>query len=190
MAADYGPLPFDTPHRFVASFVYELPWGRGRAQTPSGIGGAIISDWSVNGILTLSSGRPFTIGANNQSGTGPGSNFRADCVGNPLPDGFDQTRDAWFDTSAFAQPAANTFGDCGYNTMRGPHYKTMNFSVFRNWPFSDDRRLEFRVEVFNLFNWTNFGFPGSSVANQNTFGRISSSLRDPREMQFALKFYF
>lgn len=190
MEADYGPLPFDTPHRFVASFVYELPWGRGRAQSPSGVTGALISDWSVNGILTLSSGRPFTITANNQSGTGPGSAFRANCIGDPLPDGFDQTRDAWFDTSAFAQPAAFTFGDCGYNTVRGPHYKTMNFSVFRNWPFAATRRLEFRVEVFNLFNWTNFGFPGSSVANQNTFGRISSSLRDPREMQFALKFYF
>jgi len=190
MAADYGPLPFDTPHRFVASFVYELPWGRGRARQAPGVAGAIISDWSVNGILTLSSGRPFNIGANNQTGTGPGSTFRADCVGDPLPGGFNQTRDAWFDTSAFAQPAANTFGNCAYNTMRGPHYKTMNFSVFRNWPFADQRRLEFRVEVFNLFNWTNFGFPGSSVANQNTFGRISSSLRDPREMQFAVKFYF
>src|SRR5690606_7946460 len=114
MAADYGPLPFDTPHRFVASFVYELPWGSGRANTPSGFGGALISDWTVNGILTLSSGRPFTIGANNATGTGAGSNFRANCVGDPLPDGFNQTRDAWFDTSAFEQPAAFTFGNCGY----------------------------------------------------------------------------
>ena len=190
MAADYGPLPFDVRHRFVTSFVYELPWGRGRANQPDGALGAVISDWAVNGILSLNSGRPFTAGASNQSSTGAGSSFRANCVGDPLPDGFNQTRDAWFDTSAFAQPAPFTFGNCSYNTLRGPNFKSMNFSVFRSFPFADQRRLEFRLEIFNLFNWTNFGFPGSSVANQNTFGRISSSLRDPREMQLAVKFYF
>ena len=190
MAADYGPLPFDVRHRFVTSFVYELPWGRGRANQPDGALGAVISDWAVNGILSLNSGRPFTAGASNQSSTGAGSSFRANCVGDPLPDGFNQTRDAWFDTSAFAQPAPFTFGNCSYNTLRGPSFKSMNFSVFRSFPFADQRRLEFRLEIFNLFNWTNFGFPGSSVANQNTFGQISSSLRDPREMQLAVKFYF
>ena len=190
MAADYGPLPFDIRNRFVASFVYELPWGRGRAAQPEGVLGALVSDWAVNGILTLNSGRPFTIGANNRSNTGSGSNFRADCVGNPLPDGFNQTRDAWFDITAFAQPADNTFGTCGYNTVRGPSFKTMNFSVFRSIPFAEQRRVEFRLEIFNLFNWTNFGFPASSVANLNTFGKITSSLRDPREMQLAVKFYF
>jgi hypothetical protein len=190
MSADYGPLPFDVRHRFVASFVYELPWGPGRPITPDGVAGALISNWSVNGILTLNSGRPFTASASNNTSTGSGSNFRADCVGDPLPSGFNQTLDRWFDTSAFAQPAAFRFGNCGYNTLRGPNYKTMNFSVFRNFPFAGTRRLEFRIEVFNLFNWTNFGFPAASVANQNSFGRISSSLRDPREMQFALKFYF
>lgn len=189
MAADYGPLPFDAPHRFVGSFVYELPWGRGRA-LDAGVLGPVVNNWSVNGILTLSSGRPFTVGANNQSATGAGSNFRANCVGDPLPSGFKQTRERWFDTSAFAQPAAFTFGNCGYNTLRGPEFKTMNLSVFRNFPFGTAQRLEFRLEVFNLFNWTNFGLPGTSVANQNSFGRINSSLRDPREMQMAVKFYF
>lgn len=190
MAADYGPLPFDIRHRFVASFVYELPWGPGRAITDAGPLAPIINNWSVNGILSLNSGRPFTVGANNQSATGAGSNFRANCVGDPLPSGFDQTLDRWFDTSAFAQPAAFTFGNCGYNTLRGPEYKSMNMSVFRSFPFGTAQRLEFRLEVFNLFNWTNFSFPGSSVANQNSFGRITSSLRDPREMQMAVKFYF
>ncbi|MGQ0734800.1 MAG: carboxypeptidase regulatory-like domain-containing protein [Acidobacteriota bacterium] len=189
MASDYGPLPFDIRHRFVGSFVYELPWGPGRAVTDAGPLAPIINNWSVNGILTLNSGRPFTAGANNQSATGAGSNFRANCIGDPLPSGFTQTRDRWFDTSAFAQPAAFTFGNCGYNTLRGPSFKTMNLSVFRNFPFGD-RRVEFRLEVFNLFNWTNFAFPGSSVANLNAFGRITSSLRDPREMQMAVKFYF
>jgi hypothetical protein len=190
MGADYGPLPFDMLHRFVASFIYELPWGNGRSAQPAGIVGAIISDWSVNGILTMNSGRPITVGANNLSGTGPGSNFRANCSGDPQPGGFDKTLDHWFDTSVFSAPAANTFGNCGYNTVRGPNFKTMNFSVFRSFPIGGQRRFEFRLETFNLFNWVNFDFPATNVSNQGTFGRITSTLRNPREMQMAVKFYF
>jgi hypothetical protein len=190
MGADYGPLPFDMRHRFVASFIYELPWGNGRSVQPAGIVGAIISDWSVNGILTMNSGRPITVGATNRSGTGPGSNFRANCSGDPQPGGFDKTLDHWFDTSVFSAPAANTFGNCGYNTVRGPNFKTMNFSVFRSFPIGGQRRFEFRLETFNLFNWVNFDFPATNVSNQGTFGRITSTLRNPREMQMAVKFYF
>lgn len=190
MAADYGPLPFDVPHRLVTSFIYELPVGAGRTFSPSGIVGAIASDWSVNGILTLSSGLPFSIGANDAANAGSGRNVRANCTGDPVPDGFDQTLTRWFDTTAFSQPTAFTHGNCSYNSVRGPSSKSMNLSIFRGVPFGGERRVEFRIEMFNLFNWVNFGFPGSSVANQNTFGQITSTLGDPREMQLAVKFYF
>jgi hypothetical protein len=62
--------------------------------------------------------------------------------------------------------------------------------VFRSFPIGGQRRFEFRLETFNLFNWVNFGFPATNVSNQGTFGGITSSLRDPREMQMAVKFYF
>jgi hypothetical protein len=55
---------------------------------------------------------------------------------------------------------------------------------------SDDRRIELRVETFNLFNWVNYGFPAANVSNPASFGRITSTQGDPREMQFAVKFYF
>ncbi|MEZ5284652.1 MAG: TonB-dependent receptor [Vicinamibacterales bacterium] len=190
MAADYGPLPFDVPHRLVTSFIYELPVGTGRAFEPSGVLGAITRDWSVNGILSLNSGLPFSVGSADRAGVGSGRNVRADCIGDPVPDGFDQTLDRWFDTSAFAVPAQFTHGNCGYNTLRGPSSKSMNLSVFRSLPFANERRLELRLEVFNLFNWVNFGFPGSNVSNQNTFGQITSTRGDQREMQLAVKFYF
>lgn len=190
MADDYGPLPFDVPRRLVFSFIYELPVGEGRAWSPGGVANWILGGWSTNGILTLSDGRPFTITANNLTGTGPGVAFRADCIGDPVPDGFEQNRDHWFDTSAFAQPATRTFGSCDYNSVRGPGFKSMNLSLFRNFRLPNDRRIELRIETFNLFNWVNLGFPGTSVANPGTFGRITSTLGDPREMQFAIKFYF
>jgi outer membrane receptor protein involved in Fe transport len=190
MEADYGPLPFDIPNRLVTSFIYELPFGAGRTFQPAGVLGALARDWSVNGILTLSDGRPFSIGSNDRAFAGSGRNVRANCIGDPVPDGFDQTLSRWFDTLAFADPAPFTHGNCGYNTVRGPGFKSMNLSVFRAVPMRGEQRLEFRVEVFNLFNWTNFNFPAANVSNPNSFGQITSSLGEQREMQLAVKFYF
>lgn len=190
MGADYGPLPFDSRHRLVSSFIYELPFGEGRMWNPGGIAGALAGGWSVNGILSLSSGRPFSIGATDRANTGPGRRGAANCVGDPLPSGFNQTRDQWFDVTAFATPAAFTYGTCGYNTVYGPSNKSMNLSLFRSIPFAEHRRLELRVESFNLFNWVNYGFPGSNASNLATFGKITSTQGDPRELQLAVKFYF
>jgi hypothetical protein len=190
MANDYGPLPFDVPHRLVTSFIYELPWGASRKIPVQGALGAVVNDWSVNGILSLNSGLPFSVGATDRTGAGPGRNFRADCVGDAVPDGFEQTLSRWFDPAAFATPAPFMHGNCGYNTLRGPSSKSMNLSIFRSVPFGSARRLELRFETFNLFNWTNYGFPAANVSNQATFGQITNTLGDPREMQFAVKFYF
>ena len=104
--------------------------------------------------------------------------------------GFNQTIDQWFDPSAFAETANFTYGNCGFNTVRGPGSKSMNMSLFRNFPLGAARRLEFRLEAFNLFNWTNYDFPAASVSNPATFGKITSTLGDPRELQLAVKFYF
>ena len=190
MAADYGPLPFDVPHRLVTSFIYELPWGPGRMFQPEGALGAVVRDWSVNGILTLSSGVPFTVTSADRASTGAGRYQRADCIGDPLPDGFDQTLNAWFDPSAFVQPAMFTYGNCEYNSLRGPSYKSMNLSVFRSIPLPSERRVELRIETFNLVNWTNYGLPAANVSNLNTFGTITSTRGDNREIQLAVKFYF
>ena len=189
MEKDYGPLAFDIPHRFVTSFIYELPAGRGRRYEPKGIAGAIVSDWVVNGIFNASDGRPFTVTSNDRQNTGSGRISRADCVSDPVPSGFDQTIDAWFNTAAFAVPALLTYGNCGSNSVRGPGSKSMNLAVFRSILF-DTRRLELHIETFNLFNWVNWGFPARNVSNLGTLGRITSTLGDPREMQFAVKFFF
>ena len=190
MAADYGPLPFDIRHRLSSSFIYELPVGPGRAFNPGGIAGALAGGWAINGILSLNSGRPFSISATDRAGTGLGRRAAADCIGDPLPAGFQRTRDQWFDITAFAAPAVGMYGSCGYNTMYGPSSKTMNLSLFRSIVFAEQRRLELRVETFNIFNWVNYGFPGSNASNLGTFGRITSTQGDPRELQMAIKFYF
>lgn len=190
MEKDYGLLSFDIPHRMVTSFIYELPFGEGRAFDPEGALGAIARDWSVNGILTLSAGRPFTVGATDQAGTGPGRASRANCVGPAVPDGWNQTLDTWMDPSAFTAPTTRTYGNCANNTVRGPGSKSMNLSVFRSIRMGAQRRAELRIETFNLFNWVNYGFPAANISNLGTFGRITNSIGDQREIQLAFKFYF
>jgi len=190
ISKDYGPLSFDIPKRFVASFSYELPWGRGRAHQQEGVLGAIVNDWSVNGIVTLSDGRPYSIAATDRANTGSGRTSRANCVGDPYPEGFEPTVDAWFNTAAFAEPTSFTYGNCGVNGMRGPGFKAVNFSLFRSVPLPGNRRIEFRWETFNLFNWVNYANPGANVSQPASFGKITSTFGDPREMQLAVKFYF
>jgi hypothetical protein len=189
IGADYGPLSIDIRKRFVTSFIYELPFGAGRAVAPKGIVGAIARDWNVNGILTLSDGRPFSITSTDRVGVGPGRISRANCSGDAVPSGFEQTIDHWFDTAAFSEPAGSTYGNCSPNSVVGPGTKWMNLSIFRSIPWNG-RRIELRAESFNAFNWVNYGRPGQSVSNPATFGRISTTQGDPRELQFAVKFYF
>lgn len=185
---NYGPLTFDIPRRFTGSFIYELPVGKGRPKDPGGLLGALLGNWNVNGIVTISDGRPFTVTTNDRAGTGQGRISVANCVGNPVPD--DQTIDSWILLSAFAPTTSFTYGNCGINSVRGPSFKATNFSIFRSIPLGGARRAELRWEVFNLFNDVNYGLPGSSVDNSTTFGRITSTTGSPREMQLAVKFYF
>ena len=190
MAADYGPIEFDVRHRGVLSFVYQLPAGKGRKTQLSGAGGALLNDWSVNGILSLNSGRPMTITANDQTGTGAGHITRANCLGDAQPSGFDKAVTKWFDTTQFSAPGTRQFGSCGSGTVRGPGFKSLNMSVFRSFPLSNDRRVEFRIEGFNVLDWTNYALPGRNVSAPATFGVITGTVGTPREMQFAIKLYY
>jgi len=186
--AEYGRDFFDARHRFVASYVWELPVGKGRR-----VGGnwpgylqQTIGNWQVNGILTLQSGLPISpvLGFDN-SNTG---NFqdRPDTIGNPN-DGPNSVTE-WFNTGAFALPAPFTFGNTGRNTIDGPGIKTFDFSLFKNFSFSESKSLQFRAEFFNLLNHPNFDPPGV-VFGTPSFGVIGGAA-DPREIQFALKFVF
>jgi hypothetical protein len=94
------------------------------------------------------------------------------------------------DPAAFAPTTARTYGNCANNTVRGPGSKSMNLSIFRTIGVSATKRVELRVETFNLFNWVNYGFPAANISNLGTFGRITTSLGDQREIQVAAKFYF
>jgi hypothetical protein len=94
----------------------------------------------------------------------------------------------WFNTNAFSFPAPGTFGNAGRNILDGPGYQNFNVSLVKNTSFSERVTLQFRTEVFNLFNHPNFGLPDNFLGSP-TFGRITSA-RDPRHIQFGAKLLF
>ena len=183
---------FDVRHAFTFSHSYELPFGRGKSYLSdvSSAANKIIGGWQINGILTLLSGQPFSVLVNGDVAvvgayTAQRANRIAD--GN-LPSG-QRTPDRWFDTSAFTTPAAGTFGNSGRNILDGPGYNQYDFSIFKNTALGERFNLQFRTEIFNLFNHTNFNLPSVNVNVPASFGKITSA-RNPREIQFAVKLIF
>jgi hypothetical protein len=188
---DRGRSDFDVDHRLVGSFVYNLPFGKGEkiAGDASGLKNALVGGWQVNGIATFQKGFPITITAADAGGLNDsfGTN-RADIIGDPYPDGFNKSIDAWFNTSAFAQPAPGSFGSVGRNTLRGPGINNLDLALFKNFDLARGSRIQFRFESFNTFNHAQFNAPIVNVAD-NRFGRITSA-RPGRINQIGLKLLF
>jgi Carboxypeptidase regulatory-like domain len=188
---DRGRSDFDVDHRLVGSFVYNLPFGKGEkfASDASGVTNALVGGWQVNGIATFQRGFPITITAADAGGLNDsfGTN-RADIVGDPYPDGFNKSIDAWFNTAAFRQPAPGSFGSVGRNTLRGPGINNLDLAVFKNFEVGRGSRVQFRFESFNTFNHAQFNAPVVNVAD-NRFGRILGA-RPGRINQIGLKLLF
>ncbi len=187
--------PQDVSQRLVFSYVYDLPVGTGKkfgggwpAWMKVPLGG-----WQVNGILTLSTGIPLPITAPNTSGSYSAverPNLTADAQLSGDRSTSDKVNE-WFNNSVFRQPAPFTFGN-GPRTLpdvRAPGVRQMDFSVFKEFHFSERRSLQLRGEFFNLTNTPNFGAPGLTFGT-GAFGMISSQTNTPRQIQFGMKAYF
>jgi Carboxypeptidase regulatory-like domain len=179
---------FDVPHNIAISAGYELPVGRERrflANAPAVVDG-ILGGWQVQGIYVWRSGRPFTPTISvDRANTGVGGQ-RPNRLGSGALD--DPTVELWFDKTLFALPAQFTYGDSGGNILREDSYKTLDFSLFKQFRLGT-HRLQFRAEVFNLTNTASFNAPNTAI-DTATGGRITSTSSSPRQMQFALKYDF
>lgn len=190
--AEYGLSDFDQRQRFVASVLYQLPFGRGQRylSNASGAMNHLVGGWQLNTIVTYGSGTPFSVAVGTDRSL-TGVNYqRADVVGpnnGNLPS--DQRGPAqWFDTSAFALAPLGTFGNSGRNIVIGPPTNNMDFSVFKDFRITEGNQLQFRAEFFNVLNHTQFNLPVADPTAP-TFGQILSA-KPAREIQFALKFTF
>jgi len=179
-----GPSGFDVKHRFVLSWVWALPFGADHAFAQSGFLRPILQDWQFGGIVTLSTGRPFTVFLN--TGVNNGAPSWPDRIGDGRLD--KPTVDLWFDPTAFAAPAPNHYGTSGRGVLYAPGTQTVDATLSRTFPINRFR-VQFRAEAFNLFNTPQFGFPNQNIGSP-TVGKITTTLGDNRSMQFALKLDF
>jgi hypothetical protein len=203
-----GPYRFDQKHNMVAHFVYELPFARNMRGVPA----VLLKGWQTNGIVSLRSGFPFTVGA----GAAPVSTTGGDLNtggGNLRPDRiadgrlFDRaSRELWFDPTAFRRVSCNIpgrldlchYGSAGRGIITAPGQRNLDFSIFKNFAIREGWKLQFRTEFFNATNTPYFGEPNglsyvgidSVVPDGPRIGEITR-LRGPmRIIQFGLKLLF
>jgi hypothetical protein len=160
-------LSFDRTHNFNAAFTLEPPFGKGKRFVNAGLGSALAGGWQMNGLLSIYSGSPFSVTA---SGTSlnlvTGSTQRADQVKPEVEIlGNIGSGQSYFDPLAFAPVTEARFGTASFNRMRGPGVRNFDFSLFRQFRFSERWNMQFRAEVFNLTNTPHYSNPGANVSN-------------------------
>lgn len=182
--AEWGRSSFDVRHRVSAGIIYDLPF----------TGSVWSRDWQISSIVTLQSGRPFTVALlpdldNSNTGRaslGFGFNDRPNLVGDPNVS--DRSAERWFNTGAYAMPPFGSFGSNGRNTLDGPGYANINLAVIKLVPLTSTSRLQLRFEAFNLFDRTNYNLPDAFLGSP-TFGQILSA-QAPRRIQLGARVLF
>jgi len=192
---------FDRTHNLQMYGIYDLPFGPSKRYLQSGLAAHLASGWQVNGALSQTSGRPFTIGTANTSLNAPGNTQTADQVlANVAILGGHGNGQPYFDPNAFAPVTAVRFGTSGRNIIRGPGLFNLDASLFRTFRLTERFRLQFRAEAFGVTNTPQFGQPGATVSSAtrnadnsiralNGYSEITSASGE-RQFRFALKVMF
>ena len=188
---DYGPANWDIPHRFVASYIYDIPLLKNSSQP---ILRYVVAGWQIAGLSTIQSGSPVNVTfAADRANIGIPGLQRPDLIG-PVPTLNCQPNTTTlelincYDATAFALPAQFTFGNAPRNVLRGPKFAATDLSLMKNVPLGKTVRFQIRAEMFNAFNTVNYGNPGSSFGAAS-FGRISSA-GSMRQVQVGGKLIF
>jgi hypothetical protein len=193
--------PFDVTHRLVANAVYSLPIGKGGLILKGdSLASRLIGGWQMNAIVALQGGIPFTVTAPDNSATGGSHANRANCIGDPFSGATQDPSQLagsnapgfFINPAAFSVTAPGKFGTCAPRRFHGPGLENLDFSLFKTFLVTERYKIEFRSEFFNSFNHPNFANPSANAApaSAGTFGRILSTIGDPRDIQLALKVYF
>jgi len=195
LAAERGPSMFDARNRLVLSYQWSLPFLQHSRQWY----GKVLGGWQMNGIFTAMSGTPLTVFDSNDvslQGQAPEisgfSSNRPNVIGNP--NSGPRTAAEWFNVNAFQKLEPDplgrfeVFGNEGRNAVEGPGYVNWDFSALKNIRVTESKEIQFRGELFNVLNHTNFRLPVSDI-EAATFGQIQTDV-SPRVIQVALKFLF
>ena len=187
--ADKGPDGLDIRHRFTWSSVYELPLGPGKKWLTRGLLSRLIGGWTVGAISTIQSGGPFTVTTQtNTTNVFSAGAQRANVGRDPNLPNSQKSLTRWFDTAAFEAPADFTFGNAGRGIVRADGRINFDFSLVKNFKFSENAFLQVRAETFNAFNHPDFALPGRALGGPG-FGVINAAT-DARVLQLGLRVAF
>ena len=196
---DYGLSDFDVNHRFVTSFVYQLPIGRGKkyGANMNRAADLAIGGWQITGITTFQKGFPFSVLCNDNFGLLLTFTQRCNQIG---PAGNQHSLTQWFNTASFVQPLAGQFGNSGRDIIRGPGINNWDLGIGKDFKFTERVSFQFRTEAFNVFNHHQYGFDpftsngiGAPIDNNPNdgaaFGTVIAA-RPGRILQFGGKIVF
>ena len=190
---DRGVTDYDVPHRFVASYSYHLPFGRGQQFLNNAplLLNYLVGGWQFNGITTFSAGQYSTPTIPENLNIGAFSTSRPNLVGNPkagrtVPRPGSTTANQYFNPAAFALPNFGVPGSTGRNSLEQPGFDNSDFSLFKGFNITERAKFQLRLEAFNAFNRVNFGAAntgfgettaqnGSAVLAPSNFGAITST---------------
>ena len=187
-SVDYGISDTNQTNVLSAAFTAQSPFKSDSNKALSVVAGG----WSLNGILQLSSGLPYTvITSGDPENIGSVSEERVNVTGNPNRGTGIHTSTQWFNTSAFSLPAPYTYGNEKVNTLNSNWRRNLDLSLFRQFHLGlgEKRYFEFRAETFNIFNNVVFNVPNTDISGTN-FGAVTSQLNSPRQLQMGLKFNY
>jgi hypothetical protein len=196
-AAERGLSTFDTRNRFVVSYTYDVPIGKGHAfggNLPTAAN-YILGGWQTNGIFTVQSGNPIDIQVGLTTLTGTNTATRPDVVAGCDPNSFSHDPSLWFNPKCFSSNFSGRFGNAGRDVVIGPGTVDFDTALLKRFPlWREDRYLQFRAEFFNIFNHPNFDNPVSTLVSPS-FGQIQSAgttdtRLSSRQIQFALRLVF
>jgi hypothetical protein len=190
---DYGNANWDVRHRFVATFVYDIPF----FTVSNPVLKSAFTHWQSNGIITLQTGIPFNVTTGTDTAnTGSSGTYRPDLVHAPSSNCGRGHLVGCIDPTAFTvanlypiTPTNYAYGNAGRNLLHGPGAETVNFSLFKNFPIRERVRFQFRFETFALFNHANFSNPAATI-NTSSFGNITSLTGGTRNIQLGAKLIF
>jgi carboxypeptidase family protein len=199
--ADWALSQINLGQQFTASVIYDLPFGKGKAYGGGWTGpmNAAFGNWQVTLIEKVTSGFPvFVFNSDNQSGVNFEYNFLPVNRPNQVCDPTSGSRNIhhWFNTSCLVPAAPGTLGTANRTPVSGPDFVNTDFSLIKRFLVTERVGLDFRAEIFNLFNHAQFGSPGNDMAQavggtaSSQFGVINSTVNNPRLVQFALKLTF
>ncbi len=183
-AQNYGPSDNDVRHRFTSSYIYQLP----RVRSAHGLISGAVNGWQNQGIIIAQTGAPYSINSGVDSAAAGVGGATADRVPGQSISPATRNVNSYFNTAAFTNAAPGTVGNTSRNSLNGPSLVNVDMSLFKEFQVHEYGKVQFRSELFNLFNHPNFFNPDNTVGN-GTFGQIHSA-RDGRIAQFALKYLF